>query len=99
MNCHSPSRASRGALIFRAVPRQSGSFSVKIGALAHRNFRLFIAGQFVSLCGTWMQSVALSWLVLELTDSTLKTGLVTTLNALPVLLFTLYGGVVAARVN
>jgi MFS family permease len=81
------------------VPRSSGSFSVKIGALAHRNFRLFIAGQFVSLCGTWMQSVALSWLVLELTDSTLKTGLVTTLNALPVLLFTLYGGVVAGRVN
>lgn len=46
-----------------------------------------------------MQVVALSWLVLELTDSTLKTGLVTTLGALPVLLFTLYGGVVADRVN
>lgn len=46
-----------------------------------------------------MQAVALSWLVLELTDSTLKTGLVTTLGALPVLLLTLYGGVVAARVN
>ena len=46
-----------------------------------------------------MQSVALSWLVLELTNSTLKTGLVSTLGALPVLLFTLYGGVVAGRVN
>ncbi len=46
-----------------------------------------------------MQTVALSWLVLELTDSTLKTGLVVTLNALPVLLFTLYGGIVADRVN
>ena len=72
---------------------------LSIGALQSRNFRLFIAGQFVSLCGTWMQSVALSWLVLELTNSTLKTGLVSTLSALPVLVFTLYGGVVADRVN
>jgi len=46
-----------------------------------------------------MQTVALAWLVLELTNSTLKTGLVTTLGALPVLLFTLYGGVIADRVN
>jgi len=71
----------------------------KVGALEYRNFRLFIVGQFVSLCGSWMQTVALSWLVLELTDSTLKTGLVSTLGALPVLLLTLYGGVVADRVN
>lgn len=69
------------------------------GALRHRNFRLFISGQFVSLSGTWMQSVALSWLVFELTRSTLRTGLVTTLSALPVLLFTLYGGVIANRVD
>ncbi|MFN0178642.1 MAG: MFS transporter [Gemmatimonadales bacterium] len=71
----------------------------RIGALEHRNFRLFIVGQFVSLCGSWMQTVALSWLVLELTDSTLKTGLVATLGSLPVLLLTLYGGVIADRVN
>lgn len=68
-------------------------------ALRHRNFRLFITGQFVSLCGTWMQTVALGWLVLQLSDSAFKVGLVTTLGALPVLLFTLYGGVVADRVN
>jgi MFS family permease len=72
---------------------------LSIGAIQHRNFRIFIVGQFVSLCGTWMQSVALSWLVLELTNSTLKTGLVATLGALPVLVLTLYGGVVADRVN
>src|SRR5690606_29901120 len=72
---------------------------MSVGALQRRNFRIFIVGQFVSLCGTWMQTIALSWLVLELTNSTLKTGLVTTLSALPVLLFTLYGGVVADRVN
>lgn len=69
------------------------------GALRHRNFRLFISGQFVSLSGTWIQTVALSWLVLEMTDSTLQTGLVATVSALPVLLFSLYGGVVANRVD
>jgi MFS family permease len=69
------------------------------GALRNRNFRLFITGQLVSLCGTWMQTVALGWLALELTDSALQVGLVTFFGALPVLLFTLYGGVVAGRVN
>src|ERR1043165_1662994 len=77
------------------MPPPGASF----GALRHRNFRLFIAGQFVSLCGSWMQLVALGWLALEIADSALKVGLVTTLGALPVLLFTLYGGVVADRVN
>ena len=38
-------------------------------ALGHRNFRLFFAGAFLSNAGTWMQSVAQSWLVLQLTDS------------------------------
>ncbi|HEX7024781.1 MAG TPA: MFS transporter, partial [Gemmatimonadales bacterium] len=69
------------------------------GALRNRNFRLFISGQFVSLCGTWMQTVALGWLALELTNSALQVGLVTFFGALPVLLFTLHGGVVAGRVN
>ncbi|HXE57770.1 MAG TPA: MFS transporter [Gemmatimonadales bacterium] len=69
------------------------------GALRHRNFRLFLGGQLVSLTGTWMQSVAQGWLVLELTDSAFYVGLVSALGSLPVLLFTLYGGVVADRVN
>ena len=69
------------------------------GALRHRNFKLFLAGQFVSLSGTWMQTVAQGWLVLQLTHSAFKVGLVTTVSTLPVLLFTLYGGVVADRVN
>lgn len=68
-------------------------------ALRHRNFRLFIFGQFVSLIGTWMQSVALGWLVLTLTNSAFAVGLVSAMGALPVLLFTLYGGAVADRVN
>jgi MFS family permease len=69
------------------------------GALRNRNFRLFIFGQFLSLCGTWMQTVALGWLALELTNSPLQVGLVTFFGALPVLLFTLWGGVIAGRVN
>ena len=73
--------------------------SPSFGALRTPNFRRFIFGQFVSLCGTWMQTVALGWLALLLTDSALQVGLVTFFSALPVLLFTLYGGVVAGRVN
>ncbi|HEY9382001.1 MAG TPA: MFS transporter [Gemmatimonadales bacterium] len=73
--------------------------AASFGALRHRNFRLFILGQFVSLCGSWMQTVALGWLTLELSNSALQVGLVTTFGALPVLLFTLYGGVIADRVN
>jgi len=69
------------------------------GALRHRNFRIFLLGQFISQCGTWMQTVALGWLALVLSNSPLQVGLVTTFGALPVLLFTLYGGVIADRVN
>ncbi len=68
-------------------------------ALRHRNFRLFLLGQFVSLCGSWIQVIAQGWLVLQLTDSAFAVGLVTTLGSLPILLFTLYGGVVADRVD
>ncbi len=68
-------------------------------ALRHRNFRLFFAGQFVSLIGTWMQVVTQGWLVLELSDSPFQVGLVTSLEATPILLLTLYGGVLADRVD
>jgi MFS family permease len=68
-------------------------------ALRHRNFRLFLTGQFISLCGTWMQTIAQGWVVLHLTDSAFAVGLVTALGSLPILVFTLYGGVIADRVN
>lgn len=68
-------------------------------SLRSRNFRLFFVGQFVSLVGTWMQVVAQGWLVLELTNSPFLVGLVSTLGSLPILLFTLWGGVLADRVN
>jgi MFS family permease len=69
------------------------------GALSHRNFRLFLFGQGISLIGTWMQSVALGWLVLEITNSPFAVGLTQALRSLGVLLFTLYAGVVVDRVD
>jgi MFS family permease len=72
---------------------------VGLGALAHRNYRLFFGGQVVSLTGTWMQSVAQGWLVLELTDSPFSVGLTAALGSLGVLVLTLYAGVVADRVD
>ena len=75
--------------------RTSSVFS----ALRHRDFRLFLGGQLVSQCGTWVQTVAQGWLVLQLTDSALAVGLVTALGSFPILLLTLYGGVVADRVD
>jgi MFS family permease len=69
--------------------------SVTFKALRHRNFQLFFTGQLISLTGSWMQSVAFSWLVLVLTNSALYLGLVGALQTLPVLLFSFLAGVVA----
>jgi MFS family permease len=66
-------------------------------ALRSRNFRLFWYGQLISLIGTWMQTTGQAWLVLTLTHSALALGIVGALQFLPILLFTLFGGVVADR--
>src|SRR6266851_5344353 len=66
-------------------------------ALRHRNFRLFWTGQLISLIGTWMQTIGQAWLVLELTHSALLLGLVGALQFLPVLILSLFGGVLADR--
>jgi MFS family permease len=66
-------------------------------ALNHRDFRLFISGQLISLIGTWMQSVAQSWLVLELTNSPFKLGLIGTLQFGPMLGFSFLAGAIADR--
>ena len=70
-------------------------FPRAIVALRHRNFRLLWTGQLVSLSGSWMQGVAQSWLVLSLTNSPVWLGFVSAAATLPILLFTLAGGVVA----
>src|SRR6188508_2032807 len=61
------------------------------------NYRVYFFGQLVSLIGTWMQTTAQAWLVLQLTDSPLALGTVTTLQFLPITLLTLFGGVFADR--
>jgi MFS family permease len=66
-------------------------------ALRHRNYRLFFSGQIISLVGTWMQSVAQSWLVYRLTGSSLLLGLVGFSSQIPVFLLAPIGGVVADR--
>src|ERR1035438_1826057 len=68
-------------------------------SLRVRNFRLFIIGQSISLCGTWMQTIGLSWLVLSLTHSGTQLGLVIAAQFLPILLLGVWGGVIADRFN
>jgi MFS family permease len=68
-------------------------------ALRHRNYRLFMSGQLISLIGTWMQSVAESWLVYRLTGSAVLLGVVGFANRIPVLLFSTVGGTLADRYN
>lgn len=68
-------------------------------SLSNRNYRRYFIGQTISLVGTWMQTVAQSWLVLELTGSATDIGLVVGLQTLPVLLFGPYAGVVADRMD
>lgn len=68
-------------------------------ALAVRNFRLYFAGQVVSVSGTWMQRVAQSWLVLELTGSGVAVGGVTAFQFVPILLLAPMGGLVADRMD
>jgi MFS family permease len=66
-------------------------------SLSVRNYRLYVIGQGISLSGTWMQSVAQGLLVLALTGSGTALGLVTALQALPVLILGPWGGVIADR--
>ncbi|MGO8877247.1 MAG: MFS transporter [Acidimicrobiales bacterium] len=68
-------------------------------ALSVPNFRRYYAGQAISLVGTWMQSVAQSWLVYVLTHSATDLGLAVALQTLPVLVLGPYGGVIADRVD
>lgn len=68
-----------------------------LGALRHRNYRLFFGGQLVSTVGTWMQSIAQPWLALQLTHSGLLVGLALAVQFLPMLVAGPFGGLVADR--
>ena len=72
-------------------------FPAGLRALNHRDFRLFISGQLISQIGTWMQSVAQSWLVLELTNSPFRLGLISALQYAPILCLSFVAGAIADR--
>ena len=65
----------------------------------HRNYRLFFTGQVISVSGTWMQNVALAWLVVELTHSPLAVGVLAFCRFIPFTVFGLVAGVVADRID
>ena len=95
---------------FRAAPQVSSPrnswhgffFAPETGifrALRIRDYRLFWSGNFLSNIGTWMQNVAQGWLVFELTNSPFLVGLAGFAQSVPVLIFSLVGGVIADRAN
>jgi MFS family permease len=65
----------------------------------HRNYRLFFTGQVISVSGTWMQNIALAWLVVELTSSPLAVGALAFCRFIPFTVFGLVAGVVADRID
>jgi MFS family permease len=73
----------------------SGAFRT----LHYRNYRLYFSGQGVSLIGTWIQLIALNWLVYELTNSALMLGLVGFVNRIPAFILAPFAGVVIDRLN
>ena len=78
----------------------SSGFASRGGrALRRRNFRLFFAGQLVSVTGTWIQQVAQGWLVLELTDDPFMLGLVAAAQFSPVVILGLIGGLLADNLS
>ncbi len=82
------------------MPNSRRNFSLvstRFRALQHRNFQLFIAGQLVSLIGTWMQSTAQLWLVYKLTNSAALLGVFGFANQIPILLLASIGGYVGDR--
>src|SRR5512142_2429793 len=66
-------------------------------SLRHRNYRLYLTGQLVSVCGTWMQQVALSWLVYRLTGSATLLGIVGFASQIPIFGLGAIGGVISDR--
>ena len=86
----------------QATAHADDSFGARIRtttrALKHRNFRLFIIGQLLSVIGTWIQSVAQSWLVYRLTGSSVMLGAVSFATQIPYFLSPI-GGVLADRFN
>jgi MFS family permease len=74
-------------------------WKVHLRALKYRNYKLFFIGQIFSLCGTWMQSITLSWLVYRLTGSTTMLGLIGFVSQVPFIPLSYVGGIVADHLS
>ncbi|MGQ9525515.1 MAG: MFS transporter [Armatimonadota bacterium] len=93
-------RTTDGELIIKPEqPKRGAALEATFAAFRHRNYRLFWSGQLVSVTGSWVQNVAHGWLVYELTRSSAKLGIVSAVGSFPMLLLSLFGGVMADRVN
>lgn len=77
---------------FQPSSLRDGIFGRTLRALRHRNYRLYFSGQIFSLIGTWMQIVAVGWLVVRITNSPFLLGVVTAMETLPALFFSLLAG-------
>lgn len=88
-----PGSTNTGDKVGNADKRKRGMFS----ALRNRNYRYFFIGQVISNSGTWVQRIAQDWLVLSITGSAFAVGVTTAMQFLPMLLFGLFGGVLADR--
>jgi MFS family permease len=77
--------------------RARRSWPRSLAALEVRDYRLYLSSQMVATTGLWMQRIAQDWLVLELTGSVTAVGIAVALQFLPVLLFGMWGGVIADR--
>ena len=89
-----PSKADPLVTSKNPLSSSSGGLPQVMRALQHRNFQLFFSGQLISLIGTWMQSIAESWLVYRLTGSALLLGAVGFASQIPVFLVAPIGGIV-----
>ena len=85
--------------LHKSPPDGGNSLKLITRALSHRNYRLFFGGQGISLIGTWMQQIAMNWLVYRLTDSALLLGIVGFTSRIPTFLLASLAGVLADRWN
>lgn len=81
------------------IPRELLSLNNMFSSLRSRNYRLYFAGQGISLIGTWMQNIALGWLVYRLTGSVFLLGLIGFTTQIPTFIFTPFTGVITDRYN
>jgi MFS family permease len=79
--------------------RSSTNLNRLFAALRQKQFRYFLAGSFLSNIGSWMQSLAMAWLILDLTHSPFYLGLEGFANTFPITIFSFYGGIVADRLD